>query len=67
MLNDLKFESRAKEIKKHQNSADQIVLEQEMIEELQESINAMTNNLDGEIGKQTKPKNELIYVMYSLK
>lgn len=48
----MKFKQRAEQIIKHHQSHDQIKVEENIINELQKSINAITNDLDSKLNKK---------------
>jgi len=48
----MKFKQRAEQIIKHHQSHDQIKVEENIINELQKSINDITNDLDSKLNKK---------------
>lgn len=50
----MKFKQRAEQIIKHHHSHDQIIVEENIINELQKSINVITNDLDNKLNKKGK-------------
>lgn len=54
MLNEIKFKKRAEKILNYQHKYDQIIIEKKIINDLQQSISALTSDLGNEIDKESK-------------
>lgn len=54
MKNEIRFQNRAEKILKYHQQQDQIKIEEKMVSELQQCINAINYDLDNEINKESK-------------
>lgn len=52
MQNEKQFQQRADQVFKHYHLHDQIIIEENIMNKLQQSINIITNDLDSEFNKK---------------